>query len=363
MVVIKPYEASQLKPIEDSIRNSDLGVNPTNDGNVIRVAIPQLTEERRRDLVKQAKAKGEDAKVSVRNVRRRAMEELHRIRKDGEAGEDEVGRAEKDLDKSTAHYVAQIDDLSSTRKANCSRSEDLHSERLWLTPTPAARPRGAGTPAKTSRAGRDLPAAIGVSLLLGGTIIAILLFAPRLWVALVAAGMAVATHEVVRRLRTAGYSIPVIPLLIGGQAMIWLTWPFGAAGALGGFGATVLVCLIWRLLGQGLQSQPVNYLRDVSVTVFIAAWIPLCRGFAVLLVYPDDGWARVFALMLAVTLLRYRWLYGRGAIRQAPHGAGDQPEEILGGFRGFADLSAPPVRCSRWSSSWISQPGSAFRWV
>ncbi|MGV0626584.1 ribosome recycling factor [Mycolicibacter minnesotensis] len=111
MVVIKPYEASQLGAIENAIRNSDLGVNPTNDGSLIRVAVPQLTEERRRDLVKQAKAKGEDAKVSVRNIRRKAMEELHRIRKDGDAGEDEVGRAEKDLDKSTAQYVTQIDEL------------------------------------------------------------------------------------------------------------------------------------------------------------------------------------------------------------------------------------------------------------
>ena len=111
LVVIKPYEAAQLKAIEEAIRNSDLGVNPTNDGNVIRVSIPQLTEERRRELVKQAKAKGEDAKVSVRNVRRRAMEELHRIRKDGDAGEDEVGRAEKDLDKVTHTYTNQIDEL------------------------------------------------------------------------------------------------------------------------------------------------------------------------------------------------------------------------------------------------------------
>ncbi len=110
-IVVTPYDKSALKAIEDAIRNSDLGVNPGNDGNVIRVAIPQLTEERRRDLVKQAKAKGEDAKVSVRNVRRRAMEELHRIRKDGEAGEDEVGRAEKDLDKTTAQYVGQIEEL------------------------------------------------------------------------------------------------------------------------------------------------------------------------------------------------------------------------------------------------------------
>src|SRR6201993_3633833 len=111
LVVIKPYEQSQLGKIEKAIRDSDLGVNPTNDGNVIRVSIPQLTEERRRDLVKQAKAKGEDARVSVRNIRRKAMEELHRIKKDGEAGEDEVKHAEKDLEKTTHQYVAQVDDL------------------------------------------------------------------------------------------------------------------------------------------------------------------------------------------------------------------------------------------------------------
>ncbi|HEY9315433.1 ribosome recycling factor [Williamsia sp.] len=117
MVVIKPYEASSLGPIETAIRNSDLGVNPTNDGNIIRISIPQLTEERRRELVKQVKSKGEDAKVSIRNVRRKAVDELKRIQKDGEAGEDEVGRAEKDLDKTTASYVAQIDDLVKHKEA------------------------------------------------------------------------------------------------------------------------------------------------------------------------------------------------------------------------------------------------------
>ena len=111
LVVIKPYEATQLRHIEDAIRNSDLGVNPSNDGTLIRVSIPQLTEERRRELVKQAKSKGEDARVSVRSIRRKAMEELHRIRKDGEAGEDEVGRAEKDLDKATHTYTSQVDEL------------------------------------------------------------------------------------------------------------------------------------------------------------------------------------------------------------------------------------------------------------
>lgn len=117
MVIVKPYEASQLNAIETAIRNSDLGVNPTNDGNIIRISVPQLTEERRRELVKQAKAKGEDAKVAVRNVRRKAMEELGRIQKDGEAGEDEVNRAEKELDKTTAKYVAQIDELLKNKEA------------------------------------------------------------------------------------------------------------------------------------------------------------------------------------------------------------------------------------------------------
>lgn len=111
LVVIKPYEVGQLHAIETAIRSSDLGVNPSNDGTLIRVAVPQLTEERRRELVKQAKGKGEDAKVTVRNIRRKTMEELHRIRKDGDAGEDEVGRAEKDLDRTTHQYVAQIDEL------------------------------------------------------------------------------------------------------------------------------------------------------------------------------------------------------------------------------------------------------------
>lgn len=109
MLLIKPYEQSMMGEIENAIRNSDLGVNPTNDGQVLRVTVPQLTEERRRDLVKVAKSKGEDAKIAIRNVRRKGMEQLHKIQKDGEAGEDEVKAAEKELDKTTQNYVAQVD--------------------------------------------------------------------------------------------------------------------------------------------------------------------------------------------------------------------------------------------------------------
>jgi phosphatidate cytidylyltransferase len=153
---------------------------------------------------------------------------------------------------------------------------------------------------KASRAGRNLPAAIGVGCALGFGLIAILLFAPYVWIGVVAIAMVVATLEVGARLREGGFVIPMVPLLVGGQATIWLTWPFGAAGALGGFGGTVLVCLIWRLLAQGLKTAPTNYLRDVSVTVFLTAWIPLFGAFGVLLIYPEDGWARVFCMLLAV---------------------------------------------------------------
>ena len=117
MAVVKPYDVSQLGAIERAIRDSDLGVNPSNDGAIIRVIIPQLSEERRRDMVKVAKSKGEDAKVSIRNIRRKANEELHRIAKDGEAGEDDVTRAEKELQNLTDKYVAQVEELVKHKEA------------------------------------------------------------------------------------------------------------------------------------------------------------------------------------------------------------------------------------------------------
>jgi ribosome recycling factor len=117
MCVIKPYDASQMAALEKAIRTSDLGVNPTNDGQIIRVIVPQLSEERRRDMVKVARSKGEDARVTIRSVRRKAMDELHRISKDGEAGEDEVGRAEKELQTTTDRYVHQVDELVKHKEA------------------------------------------------------------------------------------------------------------------------------------------------------------------------------------------------------------------------------------------------------
>lgn len=116
-IMITPFDKGSLAGIEKAIRDSDLGVNPTDDGNVIRVSLPALTEERRRDYVKLARSKAEESRVSVRNVRRRAKEELDRIAKDGEAGEDEVARAEKELEVLTKHHVEAIDVLLATKES------------------------------------------------------------------------------------------------------------------------------------------------------------------------------------------------------------------------------------------------------
>ncbi|HCX85077.1 MAG TPA: ribosome recycling factor [Micrococcales bacterium] len=116
VVLINPYDRSATNEIIKALRESDLGVNPTDDGNVIRVNLPALTEERRREYVKVAKHKGEEARVSVRAVRRKAKDELDRLVKDGESGEDEVVRAEKELESLTKAHVDTIDSLLSHKE-------------------------------------------------------------------------------------------------------------------------------------------------------------------------------------------------------------------------------------------------------
>ncbi|WP_135453665.1 phosphatidate cytidylyltransferase [Mycobacterium sp. DL99] len=153
---------------------------------------------------------------------------------------------------------------------------------------------------KQSRAGRNLPAAIAVGAVLGAMAIGTLLFAPMWWLPLLAVAIAIATHEVIRRLSEQGYALPTVPLLLGGQAMIWLTWPFGALGLLGAYGGTIVVCMVWRLVGQGLDQQPVNYLRDIAATVLLATWVPLFAAFTALLIFADHGGVRVFIIIVTV---------------------------------------------------------------
>ena len=117
LIVITPYDKTAMDGIERAIRDSDLGVNPASDGNVIRVALPELTEERRKEYVKQARSKAEDARIAIRNIRRQANQSLERMIKDGDAGEDEVKRAEKQLDEITNRHVASVDEMLKHKEA------------------------------------------------------------------------------------------------------------------------------------------------------------------------------------------------------------------------------------------------------
>ena len=116
-IIISPFDKSSMHAIEKAIQVADLGVNPSNDGNIIRCVMPVLTEERRREYVKMAHSQAEDAKVSVRNVRRSAKTTLEKLVKDGEVGEDEGARAEKELEAVTKRHVDQIDDLLKHKEA------------------------------------------------------------------------------------------------------------------------------------------------------------------------------------------------------------------------------------------------------
>ena len=117
MIIVSPYDVSALNEIEKAIRDSDLGVNPTNDGKIVRVVLPELTEERRKEYIKVARTKAEDAKISIRSVRRHANAELDKLMKDGDAGEDDVRRAEKQLDDVTSKHVSHVDEILKHKEA------------------------------------------------------------------------------------------------------------------------------------------------------------------------------------------------------------------------------------------------------
>jgi ribosome recycling factor len=117
VVVISPYDMSAMTAIEKAIRDSDLGVNPTDDGKTIRVVLPELTEDRRKDYIKMAKAKSEDGKIAIRNIRRSAKQALDRLEKDGEVGKDDVTGAEKRLDAMTKKHTDAVDELLKHKEA------------------------------------------------------------------------------------------------------------------------------------------------------------------------------------------------------------------------------------------------------
>jgi ribosome recycling factor len=116
-ILIAPYDMQALPAIEKAIRDSDLGVNPSNDGKAIRCVFPELTEERRKDYIKVARSKAEEGRVSVRNIRRNAKQDLEKLEKDGEVGKDDVTGAEKRLDGMTKKHTDEIDEMLKNKEA------------------------------------------------------------------------------------------------------------------------------------------------------------------------------------------------------------------------------------------------------
>lgn len=158
-------------------------------------------------------------------------------------------------------------------------------------------------PHPKNSAGRNLPVAITTGVLLGILVI-VCLIVPYAWYPMIAVVMGLATYEVWRRLTEHGYDLNLPVLLVGGQAMIWLSWPFGATGLLSAFAVTALVTVIVRLFHSGRTEPPRNWLRDSGVSLFVMFWIPLCGGFAAMLSEMEHdgvrGWAFIVTLMLCV---------------------------------------------------------------
>jgi ribosome recycling factor len=117
IILVQPYDMGAMTAIEKAIRESDLGVNPANDGKVLRCVFPELTEERRKEFIKIARAKAEDGRVSVRNIRRTAKQSLEKLEKDGEVGKDDVSGAEKRLDGQTKKHTDAIDEMLKNKEA------------------------------------------------------------------------------------------------------------------------------------------------------------------------------------------------------------------------------------------------------
>ena len=116
-LMIQPYDKNAISSMEKAIMSSDLGITPSNDGNVIRLSFPPLTEERRKDLIKLVHARGEEARVAVRNIRRHSKDELEKLEREGAISEDDLVRSEKDLQKVTDRHVAEVDEVVAHKEA------------------------------------------------------------------------------------------------------------------------------------------------------------------------------------------------------------------------------------------------------
>ncbi|HZA19174.1 MAG TPA: phosphatidate cytidylyltransferase [Pseudonocardiaceae bacterium] len=182
---------------------------------------------------------------------------------------------------------------------------------------------------RATRAGRNLWAAITVGLLLGGGVLVALFTVPQLFIGIIAVAVVVGTWELAAALRHAGTRIALPPVLLGGQAMVWLSWPFGRDGLLISFMITALVCLVWHF-PQGAA----GYVRNVGASVLTVVYVPGFAAFATLLVVPADGAARTLCLMLAAVASDIGG-YAAGVLRgRHPMAPSISPKKSWEGFIG-----------------------------
>lgn len=208
-------------------------------------------------------------------------------------------------------------------------------------------PTGPGATAAAAapppRAGRDLTRAIPVGIGLGALVIASIAFNPRAWYLVAAGAVAIGTWEVFKRLRQAHFQLPLIPLLLGGQATVWSGFALGAKGALAAFAATTVVVLVWRLLMGGLDTAPKNYLRDVAVSLFVLVWIAVPGSLGAMLSDGDqngqNGAQQVVALILLVVCSDVGGYVAGVALGKHPMAPAISPKKSWEGFAGSLILS------------------------
>ena len=278
-ILVSPFDKSSTTAIEKALRDSDLGVNPTNDGNVIRIVLPALTQERRKDFVKLARTKAEDARISVRNVRRRAKEELDRIVKDGEAGEDEVGSCGEGA------RVPDEEARGSHRPPALVQGE--RAPRGLMSQTAIAATR-------TPRPGRDLPVAIVVGVAMLVAVVASLFIRKEAFAVVAVLAVCAGLWELAQAFTRRNIHLPLLPLLVGAIGILVSAYTAGPEALFVAFMLTVGGVVVWRVLdGSG---QPA--LRDATAGAFAAAYLPFLGGFVMLMLAEPDGPSRVMLFIL-----------------------------------------------------------------